>query len=202
VKVDGDVAIGSYVHSAYIQCAGSVEVKGLSGSDHSGGIVGGEIWGQEGITVRNAGSARNNSTRLFAGISAADFIRLEQTQQDIERVKADVARRLQSIGLPELTADAVHDVVARHPERRDEILQTARVARELEKDLDQQIQAERALKERISLLAADTSIDVPGRAFSDVTIQIGDRQLVLAQDLTGVYFRIDPRVAILAPQEL
>ncbi len=192
VKVGGDVAIGSYMHSAYIQCAGCVQVEGLSGSDNSGGIVGGETWGQCGIVVRNTGSARSNTTCLYAGISPADLIGLEQIRQDIERVGTDLSRRLRAIGLPELTADAVHELVARHPERRDEILQTVRVMRELEKDLEQQIQDEQALKKRVDLLAADTSIDVPGRAFSDVTIQIGGRQLALAQDLVAVRFRIDP----------
>ena len=181
VKVGGDMAIGSYVHSAYIQCAGCVEVEGLSRSDNSGGI-----------TVRNTGSARGNSTCLFAGISPADLIRLEQIRQDIVRVEADLTRRLRSIGLPELTAHAVRELVARRPERRDEILQTVSVTRELEKNLAQQIQDEQALKKRVALLAANTSIDVSGRAFSDVTIQIGDRQLVLAQDLVGVHFGIDP----------
>lgn len=192
VKVGGDMAIGSYVHSAYIQCAGCVEVEGLSRSDNSGGIVGGETWGQGGITVRNTGSARGNSTCLFAGISPADLIRLEQIRQDIVRVETDLTRRLRSIGLPELTADAVRELVARRPERRDEILKTVSVTRELEKNLAQQIQDEQALKKRVALLAANTSIDVSGRAFSDVTIQIGDRQLVLAQDLVGVHFGIDP----------
>ncbi|MBT3342089.1 MAG: DUF342 domain-containing protein, partial [Gemmatimonadetes bacterium] len=202
VKAGGNVSIGSYIHSAHIQCASRVEVEGLAGPDNTGGIVGGEIWAQGGITTRNAGSARSNSTHLFAGISPVDLNSLEQVRQDIVRVETDLVRRLRSIGLPELTAPAVRELVAQYPGRRDEILNSVKVARDLEKGLAQQITDEQNLKNRVALLAGATSISVPGRAFCDVTLQIGDRQLVLPQDQVAVCFRIDPTTPDLVVESL
>lgn len=202
VKAAGNVSIGSYIHSAHIQCAGRVKVEGLAGTDNTGGIVGGEIWAQGGIITRNAGSARSNSTRLYAGISPLDLNRLEQMRQDAERVETDLMRRLGSIELAELSAHAVRELVAQHPGRSDEIVNVVKAARELEKDLAQRISDEKALKKQIALLAGATCIDVPGRAFCDITMQIGDRQLVLRQDQVGMRFRIDPTTPELAAEAL
>jgi uncharacterized protein len=202
VQAAGNVSIGSYIRSAHIQCAGRVRVEGLAGTDNTGGLVGGETWAQGGITTRNAGSARSNSTRLFAGISPVDLDRLEQVRRDIVRVETELMQRLRSIGLAELTAHAVRELVAQYPGRRDEILNTVKVARELEKGLDQQIRDEQNLKNHAALLAGTTTIDVPGRAFCDVSLQIGDRHLVLAQDQVGMRFHIDPATPELVVEAL
>jgi hypothetical protein len=44
----------------------------------------------------------------------------------------------------------------------------------------------------MTTVAAAASIDVPGQAFAQVSIQIGDRQLDLDRDVSQVRFYLDP----------
>lgn len=194
VETGADVAIGSYIHGAHIQARGRVLVEGLGGGGRdTGGIVGGHTWGLGGITTRNVGSARSSSTHLYAGVSPEDLARLEQLGESILKADAEIQRLLASLGLGELEAAAVRELLDRDPGRKDEVLQGVKRVKRLERARDRRAREEQELREQITRIATEAPVDVSGQAFCDVSVQIGERQLVLARDLCQVRFYMDPR---------
>ena len=192
VEARGDIAIGSYAHSAHLQTRGRVQVEGLGGSADTGGLVGGETWALGGIATPNVGSPRSSSTRLISGVSVEDVDRLEKTRQSLQAIETELAGLLKSIDLTELTSEAAHELVARKPDQRDAIVAGVREARQLEEARDLCRRDEGELVERIAAIAARAPIDVAARAYADASLQVGDRQLVLKLDLSQVRFRADP----------
>lgn len=202
VSAGGSIHVGSYVHSAQLQAQGRILLAGLGGSSRAGGIVGGHTWALQGITARNVGSARSSSTHLFAGISADDLKRLEQARQDLERAEGEFSRHLRSMGLKELTAEAVRELITRSPDRREEILAAVKPGQRLQADRDHRLEDEVILRRRLAAIACEADIIVSDRAFADVSIQIGDRQLTLVQDLFQVRFHLEPQAPDLVVQPL
>lgn len=191
VEAGADVTIGSYVHGAFVQAQGRVRVEGMGGSGDQGGIVGGQTWALGGITTRNAGSARSSSTKLYAGITAEDLDHCEQLHQGILETETAIQRLLAAIGLRALEADAVRELVGRHPDRKDNIVRHVKEARQLEQGLERRLRQQQELRARLGRTATAAPVDVSGRAFSQVSVQIGDQQLVLRQDLCQVRLYLD-----------
>ena len=106
------------------------------------------------------------------------------------------------MGLKELTAEAVRELITRSPDRREEILAAVKPGQRLQADRDHRLEDEVILRRRLAAIACEADIIVSDRAFADVSIQIGDRQLTLVQDLFQVRFHLEPQAPDLVVQPL
>ena len=188
IEGGADIAIGSYAHGARLKAGGRIVVEGLGGSSSRGGIVGGETWAMGGIVALNVGSARGGETRLFAGVSADDLDLYEKVQVIAARSAADLDRLVRAIGLREFTPNAVRELIARDPNRKDEIMATLRDIRQVQRSHDQHLRDEERLRLRIAAIARAAPVEVSGIAHAGSSIQIGIGQHTLAADRTGVLF--------------
>ena len=190
VKAAADVVAGSYVHGAFVQAGGRVQVEGMGGS--GGGIIGGETWAVEGIASRNVGSQSSRGTMIFAGLEPEQLTRLEKLKQAVRQTEIVLQKLLKATGLPTLDIEEIRKLVARHPDRKSAILHYVKKTNQIAQMHEAKLEEQHGLSEQIVQASREARIEIPEQAFARVKLRIGEHQLALPQDLKYVCFRLDP----------
>ena len=131
VYADGNLNIGSYIHTASVHSGQRVLVEGGGGS--GGGIIGGETWAVEGITTKNCGSPRSATTFVAVGVNRDLYIEYDKARRTATKGSTLLLNLLRAIGIDTLESEAVKRLVAQQPQRSKEILHYVKKANELER---------------------------------------------------------------------
>ena len=191
VRAGGDVKVGSYVFNASVRAGGEVLVPGM-GEGKSRALVGGLIWGAQGISARSIGSPYNTSTRLVVGVDPDGVNRSDQILANIRACEEKQTKLLESLGVATLDLDLLKQKLAHcgSPQQKQAMLvsmkRVAKIA-ELEKNQQEELaqiaESQRELSHRIS-------IQVGNQLYAGVELRIGELTQTIYEDTERVSFRL------------
>ena len=191
VRAGGDVKAGSYIFNASIRSGGKVSVQG-KGEGKSRALVGGLIWGAQGIDARAIGSPYNTSTRLVTGVDPEQVNRAEQVRSNMQACEEKQKKMMKSISVDSLDVALIKQRLSmcRSPKDRQNVLQTIkRIAKIAELEQNQQKELEE-IAEAQRELATKVYILVTNEIFSGVELRIGEEKLMLLEDQSSSRFRL------------
>ena len=191
IRSGGDVKAGSYIFNASIRSGGKVLVPG-KGEGKSRALVGGLIWGAQGIEARAIGSPYNTSTRLVTGIDPEQVNRAEQVRSNMQACEEKQKKMLKSISVDSLDLAVIKQRLSmcRSPKDRQNVLKTIkRIAKIAELEQHQQKEIE-AIAEAQRKLATQVKIEVTNEIFAGVELRIGEEKQLLLEDHSKARFRL------------
>ena len=191
IRAGGDVKAGSYIFNASIRTRGQIVVVG-KGEGKSRALVGGLIWGAQGLTARSIGSPYNTGTRLVAGVDPDQVNRIEQIQSNMQACRQKQDKLMRTIGVPSLDVQLIKQKLARSRSPKDKqsiLLGVKRIAKvaELEQNLQKELDA---IAKDQQLLSFRASVNVVNSFFAGVELRIGEETLLLHEDKEKVTYRL------------
>jgi uncharacterized protein (DUF342 family) len=191
VHADGNINIGSYVHTASVHSGKRVVVEGGGGS--GGGIIGGETWAVEGITTKNCGSQRSATTFVAVGVNRDLYIEYDKARRTAAKGSTLLSNLMRAIGVKSLESEAIKKLVAQQPRRANEILHYVKKANELSTIAKENEEKEKALHEQIDRTSEHATLDVGDVAYERVRLRIGNREVRLDEDRKGVRYLVQKK---------
>lgn len=191
VRASGDVKVGSYIFNASVRAGGQVLVPGM-GEGKSRALVGGLVWGAQGISARSIGSPYNASTRLVVGVDPDQVNRAEQIRANMHACEEKQRALLKKLGVDRLDLDQIKQKLARSPSanhKQQMLMAVKRIAKvaELERNQQEELQQIAELQRK---LAVKTSVNVVNELFAGVEIRIGEQTELVREDADRCTFRL------------
>jgi len=179
VRAGGDVKVGSYIFNASVRAGGEVLVPGM-GEGKSRALVGGLIWGAQGISARSIGSPYNTSTRLVVGVDPDRVNRADQILANIRACEGKQAKLLRSLGVETLDLGLLKQAM---------LVSMKRVAKIAELEKNQQTELEEIAEDQRQL-AHRISIQVGSQMYAGVELRIGELTQTIHEDTERVSYRL------------
>lgn len=190
VEAGGDITIGNYVYHATLRAEGKVMVrKGVGGK--GGVILGGEIWGHDGVEAVQIGSTTGVAGTIVVGLQPVHAQQLDRLKANISVCQEHLQKVLRKFNLTAIDLAQIRNMVAAAtgPHRK-VLLHHARQLGQLVQ-LYQKLQGEKGVLEgQIRTAIKDVDIKVFDMAFFGVTIRIGEFQRKLREDIKSPRFHL------------
>ena len=191
VRAGGDVKVGSYIFNASVRAGGQVLVPGM-GEGKSRALVGGLIWGAQGITARSIGSPYNASTRLVVGVDPDQVNRADQIRANMHSCEEKQRVLLKKLGVDRLDLDLIKQKLARCPSAKQKqamLVAVKRIAKVAELERNQQEELEQ-IAELQRKLAIRTTVNVISDLFAGVEIRIGEQTELIREDTERCSYKL------------
>ncbi|MBT3343169.1 MAG: DUF342 domain-containing protein [Gemmatimonadetes bacterium] len=191
VRATGTVKVGSYIFNASVRAGGEVQVPGM-GEGKSRALVGGLIWGAQGVTARSIGSPYNTSTRLVVGVDPDQVNRADQIRANMHTCDNKQRALLKKLGVEHLDLDLIKQKLARvasAKQKQQMLMAVKRIAKIAELERNQQEELEEIAEEQRKL-AQRTQINVLNDLFAGVEIRIGEHTELIREDAEKCSFRL------------
>ncbi|MBT4609401.1 MAG: DUF342 domain-containing protein [Gemmatimonadetes bacterium] len=191
VRATGSVKVGSYIFNASVRAGGEVQVPGL-GEGKSRALVGGLIWGAQGVTARSIGSPYNASTRLVVGVDPDQVNRAEQIRANMHACENKQRGLLKKLGVDTLDLDLIKQKLARvasAKQKQQMLMAVKRIAKIAELERNQQVELEEIAEEQRKL-AMRTQINVLNDLFAGVEVRVGEHTELIREDAEKCSFRL------------
>jgi hypothetical protein len=189
VRAAGDINVGSYVFNASIRATGQILIAG-KGEGKSRALVGGLVWGAEGISAKSIGSPYNTSTKLVAGINPDHVNRTDQIRANLLVCQEKQCSMLDRIGVANLDVALIKQKLSavRSPKDKQKILLSVkRITKiaELEQNLQNEMEEIAKAQRRLGL---KTRVDIQKELFAGVELRIGELTHIVNDDQISVSF--------------
>jgi uncharacterized protein (DUF342 family) len=171
VMARGNIVVGSYVFNGKVRSGGSVVVHHRGRSRRAGSIVGGQVVATTEIVARLIGSS--SSDRTFVGIESNVEIkmRLEKLKETIAFCDANIVRMFRALGLRDLDAENVRNLIKRTPaNRRKQVAVLLRKMKELVIFKETSLSTQHHLEQEMVDTLAEAEIVVRGRMYSYTSV--------------------------------
>lgn len=191
VRAGGDVKVGSYVFNASVRASGQVLVPGM-GEGKSRALVGGLVWGAQGITARSIGSPYNASTRLVVGVDPDQVNRADQIRANMHACEEKQRVLLKKLGVDRMDLDLIKQKLARCPSAKQKqamLVAVKRIAKIAELERNQQEELEEIAEEQRKL-AIKTTVNVINDMFAGVEIRIGEQTELIREDCEKCSYKL------------
>ena len=191
VRASGNVKVGSYIFNASVRAGGEVQVPGM-GEGKSRALVGGLIWGAQGVTARSIGSPYNTSTRLVVGVDPDQVNRADQIRANMHTCENKQRALLKKLGVDHLDLDLIKQKLSRvasAKQKQQMLMAVKRIAKIAELERNQQVELE-AIAEEQRKLALRTQINVLNELFAGVEIRVGEHTELIREDAEKCSFRL------------
>ena len=188
IVAGGDVVVDSYIRTAHIQTETEVNV---TGGGASGGIMGGETWALKSIVSKNIGAEGTVATLVSVGVLPSLFDEYKTKRAEAEKANTSKLELMKSLGIKELTPETIEQIVAKNPNRKDDIMRFLKLASDAAATEKACRDEMTALAEKMEGHAKTAHIDVTSTAFHKIRVRIGDAETVLNDNLSGVRFRLN-----------
>lgn len=111
VEAGGDFTAGNHVYRALLHAAGKVLVlKG--GGSRGRGILGGEVWGQEGVEVYQLGSPNGVAGAVVAGLEPWQAKQLDRLKTSAGTCEEHIQIELRRFNLTRIDLGQIRNIVA------------------------------------------------------------------------------------------
>jgi uncharacterized protein (DUF342 family) len=190
VRAGKDIVLGNYAYHASLHAGGRISVMKGTGN-RGGGVLGGELWGLDGIEVHLAGSPNWTLCILVAGLQPEQAQQLDKLRTNLGRCHEHLLKSLRKFNLSRVDLVQIRNMIAAAggPQRK-ALMHHARQLGKLVQ-LYQKLQGEQSeLESRISSSVKGASIRVFETAHGGVVIRIGEYQRKLAEDVKSPNFHI------------
>ena len=189
VTAKRNVEAGCYIFNANVNAGDRVMVYG-KGDGRTAGIVGGLVWGAQGIESKVIGSPATSTTRLVAGIKLEKVKRLNKTQEGLDFCEKNIEKILKVLGLRSLESSEVKKAMGRLPkEKRSVAITCIKKINKLLQFKDNLLKEQEEIEQEMKELCEQVAIKVT-QAFHGVDICIGDCHTRIRQDLGQGSFRV------------
>ncbi len=190
VDAGGDIMVGNYAYHAELRADGKVVVHKGTGN-RGGSILGGTVWGQDGVEAYQLGSSNGIGGTVVAGLQPGEAQQLDRIKTTASTCQDHLQKVLRRFGLARIDVDQIRNQVAAAtgPQRRVLVHNAHQLGQLVQ--LYQKLQAEQAVIEgRIRTAAKGASITVRGTAYWGVTVRVGEYRRKLAADVESPRFHI------------
>ncbi len=191
IHVGGDVRVGAYIFNASVRASGKVVVLGR-GEGKARALVGGLVWGGEGLEILSVGSPYNSATRLVAGVDPKQVEHLEKLRADLYACEERMQTFMEALGLASLDIEAIRARLqkpASREKRRDALLALKRLTRLSERrmvlrgEMEEIVEAQRVLARRARIV-------VRGTLYSGVEVRLGEESLSFNEERQRLQLRL------------
>ncbi len=185
-----DIEVGSYTFHAFLHAEGRVLVH-KSASPRSGSILGGEVWGCEGVEAAFAGSPNGVAGIVVAGLQPGQAQRLDKLKANVSACYEHILKSLRRFNLTQVDLGQIHNMLtAATGAHRKVLVHHAQQLGQLVQ-LYQKLQTELAeLENQIQATVQGAEIKLLNKAYWGVTIRIGECNRKLTEDVPNPRFHI------------
>jgi uncharacterized protein (DUF342 family) len=190
VDAGGDIVVGNYAYHALLRADGKVVVHKGVGS-RGGSVLGGTVWGQDGVEAYQLGSSNGIGGTVVAGLQPGEAQQLDRIKNTANTCQDHLHKVLRRFGLARIDVDQIRNQVAAAtgPQRRVLVHNAHQLGQLVQ--LYQKLQAEQAVIEgRIRTAAKGASITVRGTAYWGVTVRVGEYRRKLTADVESPRFHV------------
>jgi uncharacterized protein (DUF342 family) len=190
VEAGGDIRVGSYVYHALLRAGGRVGVYRGNGG-RGGCLLGGEVWGQEGVEAFQLGSPNGVAGIVVAGLQPGQAQQLDRIKTSASLCQEHIQKVLHKFNLSRIDLAQIRNLVAAAtgPHRKVLVHHAHQLGQLVQ--LYQELQAEQiVLESRIRTAVNGAAIKVQDTAYWGVTIRIGEYQRKLCEDVKTPRFHI------------
>ncbi|MCC7263152.1 MAG: DUF342 domain-containing protein [Candidatus Latescibacteria bacterium] len=190
VEAGRDIEVGSYVFHAFLHAEGKVIARKSAGP-RSGSILGGEVWGCEGVEAAFAGSTNGVAGIVVAGLQPRQAQRLDKLKANGNICYEHILKSLRKFNLTQVDLSQIRNMLtAATGAHRKVLLHHAQQLGQLVQ-LYQKLQAEQAeLESQIQTTVQGAEIKLVNTAYWGVTIRIGECHRKLTEDVRNPRFHI------------
>ena len=192
VLVKGDVTVGTYLFNARLRAGGTIRVLRAPESSRGGSAVGGIVCASKGIELSVIGSPTNQSTVVALQPDPELQVKIRKIEQETATAGANISKMMRTLELDGTTPELIRELLSRvSPDRRKFYLDNLN-------NMSTLIKYQNELKEKLNGLKFQAeaglqrvSIRVSKEVFRGNEIQIGDRKLIVPNDLGPTTFKLD-----------
>lgn len=191
IRAGGDVRVGSYIFNASVRASGRVIVLGR-GEGKARALVGGLVWGGQGIETLSVGSPYNSVTRLVSGVDFLQVERMESLRSALYTCEERMQQHMKKLDITTLDIELIRARLQRRtsPKNRRLILASVkRLARLNERREALQEEMDAIVKEQRQL-ARLARIVVRGTLFSGVEVRLGETVTTFGDERTRLQMRL------------
>ena len=188
-----NITVGSYIFNAAVRAGGEIAVQS-GGGGRGGSIVGGEVSAAKGIEARLIGSSATGGTLVGIGPTPATVARLNKLGQGIDYCDTNILRMLRTLGLQTvdaqtLDAEKIKEIVRRAPKARKQyVVEIVKKLNELVQTREKALKMQQDLEEQVAQGLKEVYVKATEKAFSDITIRIGNDTSTISEDLSQPLF--------------
>lgn len=191
VVAEGDLLVGHSLFNAQVHAGGKVTVT-EGATRGAGSIVGGATYAGREIRARNIGTAAMEPTGVGCRMAPSATARLRELQSRAGVLSDAVERMKLLAGVDELTQPKLEAVLRQVPASgRREILQKLQTALKATKALQETRSKITDLRTLENGAMAACSIEATGTMRPEVSVEFGDRVLMVADPVGPWRFRLD-----------
>lgn len=190
VEAGRDIEVGSYAFHAFLHAEGKV-IAHKSAGPRSGSILGGEVWGCEGVEAAFAGSPTGVAGLVSVGLQPGQAQRLDKLKANGNICYEHILKSLRKFNLTQVDLGQIHNMLtAATGAHRKVLVHHAQQLGQLVQ-LYQKLQGEQAeLESQIQTMVQGAEIKVLNTAYWGVTIRIGECHRKLTEDVRNPRFHI------------
>ena len=201
VMTRGDIVVGSYIFSGHVRAGGRVSVQ-TAGGDRGGSIIGGEVFGTNGVEAKLIGSASTDRTVVGVGANPEDSAKLRKLKEVIEFCDTSSLRLMRTLGLRSMDGAQLKSIIQRAPAAKREFLIEA--VKKLKHLIDTKQKTEKSrddLQGQISEALSKAQITASDRVFADVQIHMGDNKVTVSKEIERPLFLMTQEGIRCRPQQ-
>jgi len=191
VMATGDILLGNYADQAFLCAGGQVRIARGGEGPRAGSVIGGEIWGRQGVELYMAGSRAGVSTKLVAGLMPKQGQHLDKLEERLDAAYNQLMRYLERFGMTQVDLEQIQNMIgaATGPRRRLLTSTAQRLAKavRLYKKLTT---SQKQLRKEIDAYIQEAEIKIFEQAYPGVVIQIGEHRRELEQADGPLCFRV------------
>lgn len=90
--------------------------------------MGGETWALKSIVSKNIGAEGTVTTLVSVGVLPSLFDEYKTKRAEAEKANTSKLELMKSLGIKELTPEAIEQIVAKNPNRKDDIMRFLKLA--------------------------------------------------------------------------
>ena len=185
----GDITIADYLVNGTVRAGGVLLMTGEAEGERSGSVVGGEIIASGGIAARRIQSGPNPGTVAIApdpDLAA----RLAKADQAVDFCRKNMLRIFRTLGITAIDATQFKQLIeASPPHRRKPVMQLLGQLKGLVQKRSLSLNRKKELQSECERMYEKVEIRVAEGIDEDVQVRIGDVELILPEDLSGVALR-------------
>lgn len=195
IVADGDVAC-KFVERCYI-CAGknmyadsilNARVKASNQvlvTSKSGVVVGSEVYGMTGVTIKEAGNEAGTPTLIRAGLPKTEYMRAKELTEKLQKIDGQLAELNENMDM--LSFAERHEGSSAVAEKRTQIMRAKIVLGSERKMCQDELDA---INERIRANFDNSYINITGTVFTGVRIYIGDTPYIVPESMKEVKYTV------------
>ena len=201
VMARGDVVIGSYIFSGQVRGGGQVSVQ-AGGGDRGGSIVGGAVFGTNGIEAKLLGSDGTDQTIVGVGANPEDSAKLRKLKEVIGFCDTNILRLMRTLGLRSMDAAQIKSMLQQAvPAKRKFLIEAVEKLNHLVATKQDTEKSRDELQGQISVALGKAQIKASGRVYPDVQIHMGENKVVTSDKIEQPLFLMTEEGIRCRPQQ-